>query len=38
MPHKLNGVLADVPPDIEISQSVRPISIERIASNAGILT
>ena len=37
MPYKLNGVLADVPSDIEISQSVRPVSIEKIASDAGIL-
>ena len=37
MPYKLNGVLADVPSDIEISQSVRPVSIEKIAFDAGIL-
>jgi len=35
--HKLDHVLPNVPPDIEISQSVEPLSIERVAEEAGIL-
>ncbi len=37
MPHKLKNVLARVPSDIEIAQSVTPITIDRIAAEAGIL-
>jgi methylenetetrahydrofolate dehydrogenase (NADP+)/methenyltetrahydrofolate cyclohydrolase/formyltetrahydrofolate synthetase/formate--tetrahydrofolate ligase len=37
MPHKLKNMLAAVPSDIEIAQGAAPISIERIAAEAGIL-
>ncbi len=37
MPHKLKNILARVPSDIEIAQSVEPISIDKIAAEAGIL-
>jgi len=35
--HKLGTVPGSVPPDIEISQSVTPLPIDRIAADAGIL-
>jgi formyltetrahydrofolate synthetase len=37
MPHKLKNILARVPSDIEIAQSATPISIDKIAAEAGIL-
>jgi len=37
MAEKLTNVLAPVPSDIAISQSVAPIPIDRIAARAGIL-
>jgi formyltetrahydrofolate synthetase len=37
MPHKLKNMLARVPSDIEIAQAAKPISIDRIAAEAGIL-
>jgi formyltetrahydrofolate synthetase len=37
MPHKLQNVLARVPSDIDIAQAAKPISIEKIAAEAGIL-
>jgi formyltetrahydrofolate synthetase len=37
VPHKLANVLTSVPSDIEIAQAATPISIDRIASEAGIL-
>lgn len=37
MPHKLKNILARVPSDIEIAQSVAPIPIDKIAAEAGIL-
>jgi formyltetrahydrofolate synthetase len=36
-PRKLGPVPTSVPPDIEISQSITPFPIDRIASEAGIL-
>src|ERR1700684_1789974 len=37
MPHKLQNMLARVPSDIDIAQAAKPIPIERIATEAGIL-
>jgi len=37
MPHKLTNILARVPSDIDIAQAATPISIEKIATEAGIL-
>jgi formyltetrahydrofolate synthetase len=37
MPHKLTNVLTRVPSDIDIAQAATPISIDQIASEAGIL-
>src|ERR1700722_13901195 len=37
MPHKLQNMLAKVPSDIDIAQAVKPISIEKIAAEVGIL-
>jgi len=37
MPHKLQNILARVPSDIEIAQAAKPIPIDQIASEAGIL-
>ncbi len=37
MPHKLTNILTRVPSDIEIAQAATPISIDQIASEAGIL-
>jgi formyltetrahydrofolate synthetase len=37
VPHKLQNMLARVPSDIEIAQAATPISIEKIAAEAGIL-
>ena len=37
MPHKLQNLLAKVPSDIEVAQAVKPISIEKIAAEVGIL-
>ncbi len=37
MPHKLTNILARVPSDIDIAQAATPISIEKIAAEAGIL-
>ncbi|MDE3170666.1 MAG: formate--tetrahydrofolate ligase [Acidobacteriota bacterium] len=37
MPHKLTNILARVPSDIEIAQSVTPVPIDKIAAEAGIL-
>ena len=37
MPHKLQNMLAKVPSDIEVAQAAKPISIEKIAAEAGIL-
>src|SRR4051794_994908 len=37
MPHKLTNILAAVPGDLEIAQAAVPISIDQIASEAGIL-
>src|SRR6202453_3997458 len=37
MPHKLQNMLAHVPSDIDIAQAAKPIPIERIATEAGIL-
>ncbi len=37
MAHKLKNLLASVPSDIEIAQAATPISIDKIASEAGIL-
>src|SRR5271167_4756612 len=37
MAHKLQNMLALVPSDIEIAQAATPISIEKIAAEAGIL-
>jgi formyltetrahydrofolate synthetase len=37
MPHKLQNMLAKVPSDIDIAQGVKPISIEKIAAEVGIL-
>jgi formyltetrahydrofolate synthetase len=37
MPHKLQNMLAHVPSDIDIAQTAKPIPIERIATEAGIL-
>ena len=37
MPHKLENMLARVPSDIDIAQAARPIPIERIANEIGIL-
>ena len=36
MPHKLTNVLPRVPTDIEIAQAATPISVERVAAEAGI--
>ena len=36
MPHKLQNMLARVPSDIDIAQAAKPISIEKIAAEAGI--
>src|ERR1700688_437034 len=36
MAHKLQNILASVPSDIEIAQAAKPISIEKIAAEAGI--
>ena len=38
MSHKLQNMLAKVPSDIEIAQAAKPISIEKIAAEAGILS
>jgi formyltetrahydrofolate synthetase len=38
MPHKLQNMLARVPSDIDIAQAAKPISIEKIAAVAGILS
>src|ERR1700689_3372361 len=38
MPHKLTNILSRVPSDIDIAQGASPISIERIAAEAGIAT
>ncbi|HXA79011.1 MAG TPA: formate--tetrahydrofolate ligase [Candidatus Acidoferrales bacterium] len=38
MPHKLQNMLARVPSDIDIAQAVKPIPIEKIAAEAGILS
>ncbi|MGD0956935.1 MAG: formate--tetrahydrofolate ligase [Candidatus Acidiferrales bacterium] len=37
MPHKLTNILARVPSDIEIAQAAKPIPIDQIAAEAGIL-
>ena len=37
MPHKLQNMLAKVPSDIEIAQAVKPIPIDKIAAEVGIL-
>src|ERR1700728_1085824 len=37
MPHKLQNMLAKVPSDIDIAQAAKPISIETIAAEVGIL-
>ncbi len=37
MPHKLENVLARVPPDLEIAQGAQPLPIGQIAAQAGIL-
>ncbi|HEX5432102.1 MAG TPA: formate--tetrahydrofolate ligase [Bryobacteraceae bacterium] len=37
MPHKLINILPNVPSDIEIAQSAKPIPIDRIAAETGIL-
>src|SRR6202050_486960 len=37
MAHKLQNMLARVPSDIDIAQAAKPISIEKIAAEAGIL-
>ena len=37
MPHKLQNILARVPSDIEIAQAAKPIPIDRIAAEIGIL-
>src|SRR5271155_286123 len=37
MAHKLQNMLAKVPSDIDIAQAAKPISIEKIAAEAGIL-
>src|ERR1700728_4000831 len=37
MPHKLQNMLAKVPSDIDIAQAAKPISIEKIAAEVGIL-
>src|SRR5271170_5016585 len=38
MAHKLQNMLAKVPSDIDIAQAAKPISIEKIAAEAGILS
>src|SRR5271154_1742878 len=38
MPHKLQNMLARVPSDIDIAQAAKPISVEKIAAEAGILS
>ena len=38
MPHKLQNMLARVPSDIDIAQAAKPIPIEKIAAEAGILS
>jgi formyltetrahydrofolate synthetase len=38
MAHKLQNMLARVPSDIDIAQAAKPISIEKIAAEAGILS
>src|SRR6201995_741935 len=37
MPHKLSNLLNPVPSDLEIAQAAKPIPIERIAAEVGIL-
>ena len=37
MPHKLQNMLAKVPSDIEIAQAAKPIPIDKIAAEVGIL-
>jgi formyltetrahydrofolate synthetase len=37
MPHKLTNILARVPSDIEIAQAAKPIPIDKIAAEVGIL-
>src|SRR6202451_1664115 len=37
MPHKLTNLLTSVPSDLDIAQAAKPIPIERIATEAGIL-
>ena len=37
MPHKLTNMLSRVPSDIEIAQAATPITIDKIAAEAGIL-
>ena len=37
MPHKLQNMLARVPSDIDIAQAAKPIPIDRIAAEIGIL-
>ena len=37
MPHKLSNILTKVPSDLEIAQAARPLPIQQIAEEAGIL-
>ncbi len=37
MPHKLTNILACVPSDLDIAQAATPITIDKIAAEAGIL-
>ncbi|MGA8871165.1 MAG: formate--tetrahydrofolate ligase, partial [Candidatus Acidiferrales bacterium] len=37
MPHKLTNMLSRVPSDLEIAQAATPITIDKIAAEAGIL-
>jgi formyltetrahydrofolate synthetase len=37
MPHKLTNILAKVPSDIDIAQAAKPIPIDKIAAETGIL-
>ena len=37
MPHKLSNILTKVPSDLEIAQAARPLPIQEIAAEAGIL-
>src|SRR5579862_3155233 len=37
MPHKLSNILTKVPSDLDIAQAARPLPIEQIAAEAGIL-